>query len=76
MLQLLMSLNGRRVNQRDLLEMFYRNKARRPRNARIVINHLTASLEKVTKTTRANVRVRRTERAGPKPIEVWVESRA
>jgi hypothetical protein len=42
-----------------------------PENGRVIISAIVRSLARKTKN--AAVRVRRTDRAGPNPIKVWVE---
>jgi hypothetical protein len=62
--------NGGRVSTAKVAARYY--KALHPTtNQRIVVTGLLRSLER--KTARATVRVKRSHRAGPHPIEVWIE---
>jgi hypothetical protein len=69
----LLPRSGRRVTTKDLVERFYKGRVV-PENSQIVISGIVRKL--ATKTQRGGrVRVRRSERAGPHPMQVWIEHR-
>jgi hypothetical protein len=57
---------GKRLSTAELVSAFYGR--RKPLNARIRIMNLVRSIK-----AKALVKMKTTERAGPHPIEVWVE---
>lgn len=68
----LLPTNGKKVTTDKLVERFYRDKEM-PEYGRLVIGGLIRSL--VKKTQMASLKVRKTDRRGPRPIEVWIEQR-
>jgi hypothetical protein len=59
------------VTTDKLLKKFYRDGA--PINGRVTITGLLRSLVVKTELMKHEYRVKRSERAGPNPIAVWVE---
>jgi hypothetical protein len=69
-----MKLLGKRPKTTtELIVKFYDHKPP-PEHAQVIISGLARSLER--KTANQRVRVRRSERRGPHPIEVWLERSA
>lgn len=70
-ISILKATQGSRLTTAQLADRFYK-KADRPEHARVIIAGIVRSL--VKKTARArDFKVRRSNRAGPHPIEVWIE---
>ncbi len=68
----LLPLNGKSIDTSELTRRFYRGK-RIPMNGRVIV---TGTLRKLIEKARANkepFKIVRTPRAGPRPIEVWIE---
>lgn len=63
----LMPKGGRKITTADLVLAFYGR--RKPLNARIRIMNLIRSIK-----AKALVKMKTSERAGPHPVEVWIET--
>ena len=70
----LLPQDGKRISTTQLARRYYHS-SQMPMNANVlVVNGVRALKEKVDKN-REPFRVRKTARAGPHPIEYWVEKR-
>jgi hypothetical protein len=64
--------NGEKISSRTIVEKFYNGRV--PMHGRVNVGGILRSLSKKTRLN--DVRVRRSKRAGPYPIDVWLERRA
>jgi hypothetical protein len=64
--------DGKRISSREVVSKFYNGRV--PLHGRVNVGCILRSLS--AKTRREAIRVRRSKRAGPYPIDVWLERRA
>lgn len=69
----LLPQGGERITTEALARLYYGRAI--PFNGRIIVAGLVRNLERKTTLMKDPTRVRRTRRAGPHPIQVWLERR-
>jgi hypothetical protein len=62
----------RRIDTKRLIAKFYRG-GEEPFNARMIVLGMIRTIERKLPRMKSARRLRRTERSGPYPIEVWLE---
>jgi hypothetical protein len=74
LIELLAANRGRRLNSLTIVSMSYQG--RRPTHARRSVVSTLNLLAKKMRKNKEKIRIMKTERRGPYPVEFWVESSA
>lgn len=69
-ISILKSARGKHMTTEDIAKKFYANRDK-PEYGRVIVSGIVRAL--VAKTAKQPVKVKRTKRQGPRPIEVWIE---